>query len=216
MMLFFFFFKYINLFINKPKLVNLENCSCSCLYYLLSSPLSLIIWKNKIVVSPWSAWVLAYSLVALSEEKQSFQKMIYQRVAVLSVCISVILANPAAQSNGPAIDDEGTKVKNFSLLLNVEVHSLTGGLTPTGCCDWPSCYDERTQLCLDTCLMTWSQCPHKLTLISCYSEFMSPFGALPVQCYPDAGPHLDEAETLGLSGSPREVKIIKLNFTSSY
>ena len=30
--------------------------------------------------------------------------------AVLSVCISVILANPAAQSNGPTIDDEGKKV----------------------------------------------------------------------------------------------------------
>ena len=30
-------------------------------------------------------------------------------------------------------------------------------LAPTGCCDWPSCYDERTQLCLDTCLKTWSQ-----------------------------------------------------------
>eukprot|EP00088_Acartia_fossae_P062152 TRINITY_DN7487_c0_g1_i1.p1 TRINITY_DN7487_c0_g1~~TRINITY_DN7487_c0_g1_i1.p1 ORF type:complete len:148 (-),score=12.35 TRINITY_DN7487_c0_g1_i1:50-460(-) len=77
---------------------------------------------------------------------------------------------------------------------------------PTGCCDWPSCYDERTQLCLDTCLMTWSQCPRKLFLMSCYSEYMSPFGALPVQCYPDAGPHLEEAESLGLSGSPKEVR----------
>ena len=77
---------------------------------------------------------------------------------------------------------------------------------PTGCCDWPSCYDERTELCLDTCLMSWSQCPRKLFLMSCYSEYMSPFGALPLQCYPDSGPHVEEAETLGLAGSTREVR----------
>merc|ERR1712112_387494 len=78
--------------------------------------------------------------------------------------------------------------------------------SPTGCCDWPSCYDERTQLCLDTCLMTWSQCPRKLFLMSCYSEYMSPFGSLPVQCFPDVGPHLDEVESLGLGGTVREVR----------
>ena len=77
---------------------------------------------------------------------------------------------------------------------------------PTGCCDWPSCYDERTELCLDTCLMSWSQCPRKLFLMSCYSEYMSPFGALPLQCYPDSGPHVEEAETLGLAGSTQEVR----------
>ena len=79
-------------------------------------------------------------------------------------------------------------------------------LVPSGCCDWPSCYDERTELCLDTCLMSWSQCPRKLFLMSCYSDYMSPFGALPLQCYPDSGPHVEEAETLGLTGSTREVR----------
>ena len=76
---------------------------------------------------------------------------------------------------------------------------------PSGCCDWPSCYDERTQLCLDTCLNTWSQCPRKLFLMTCYSEYMSPFGALPLQCFPDAAPHIDEAEEKGLTGAPKEV-----------
>ena len=119
---------------------------------------------------------------------------------VFALSLAWTLALPQSQPESIVLEDVGAG---------------GGSLAPTGCCDWPSCYDERTQLCLDTCLMTWSQCPHKLTLISCYSEFMSPFGALPVQCYPDAGPHLDEAETLGLSGSPREVRIIKQNFTSS-
>ena len=99
-------------------------------------------------------------------------------------------------------------------------------LAPTGCCDWPSCYDERTQLCLDTCLKTWSQvtthtqsrvaclqrvmqCPSRLHLMSCYSDFISPFGSLPVQCYPDAAAHIEEAESLGLTGSPREVTGLK-------
>ena len=53
--------------------------------------------------------------------------------------------------------------------------------------------------------MTWSQCPRKLFLMSCYSEYMSPFGSLPVQCFPDVGPHLDEVEALGLGGTVKEV-----------
>ena len=61
---------------------------------------------------------------------------------------------------------------------------------PSGCCDWPSCYDERTQLCLDTCLNTWTQCPAKQTMMFCYSQYMSPFGELPLQCFPDAASHL--------------------------
>eukprot|EP00092_Neocalanus_flemingeri_P025489 GFUD01027637.1.p1 GENE.GFUD01027637.1~~GFUD01027637.1.p1 ORF type:complete len:131 (-),score=11.74 GFUD01027637.1:183-575(-) len=83
---------------------------------------------------------------------------------------------------------------------------------PSGCCDWPSCYDERTQLCLDTCQSTWSQCPKNLFMMSCYSEYMSPFGSLPLQCFPDAAPHMEEAENRRISGSPKEVreKILKL------
>eukprot|EP00092_Neocalanus_flemingeri_P018970 GFUD01020553.1.p1 GENE.GFUD01020553.1~~GFUD01020553.1.p1 ORF type:complete len:133 (-),score=18.14 GFUD01020553.1:206-604(-) len=77
---------------------------------------------------------------------------------------------------------------------------------PNGCCDWPSCYDERTQLCLDTCRTTWTQCPKNLFLMTCYSEYMSPFGSLPLQCFPDAAPHMEEAEERGLSGSPKEVR----------
>ena len=49
------------------------------------------------------------------------------------------------------------------------------------------------------------QCPSRLHLMSCYSDFISPFGSLPVQCYPDAAAHIEEAESLGLTGSPREV-----------
>ena len=41
--------------------------------------------------------------------------------------------------------------------------------------------------------------------MSCYSEYMSPFGSLPVQCFPDVGPHLDEVESLGLGGTVKEV-----------
>merc|ERR1711917_17295 len=84
---------------------------------------------------------------------------------------------------------------------------------PSGCCDWPSCYDERTGLCLDTCLSTWSQCPAKLFLMTCYSQYMSPFGELPLQCFPDAVPHLAEAEELGLTGSPQKIReeLHKLN-----
>merc|ERR1711942_378839 len=88
-----------------------------------------------------------------------------------------------------------------------------GGDGPSGCCDWPSCFDERTGLCLDTCLNTWSQCPGKLFLMSCYSQYMSPFGELPLQCFPDAVPHLAEAEELGLTGSPQKIReeLHKLN-----
>ena len=82
---------------------------------------------------------------------------------------------------------------------------LEDDLVPSGCCDWPSCYDSRTQLCLDTCHNTWTQCPRKLFLMSCYSEYMSPFGALPVQCFPDAAPYLDDIEDKGLTGSPQQV-----------
>ena len=107
---------------------------------------------------------------------------------------------------------------NVSLVLLIVLIQLTVGQraapagedddfpSPSGCCDWPSCYDERTQLCLDTCLNTWSQCPKKLFLMTCYSEYMSPFGALPVQCFPDAAPHVDEAEEKGFTGSPKEVR----------
>jgi len=84
---------------------------------------------------------------------------------------------------------------------------------PSGCCDWPSCYDERTGLCLDTCLNTWSQCPGKLFLMNCYSAYMSPFGELPLQCFPDAQPHLQEVEDLGLTGTPAKIReeLHKLN-----
>merc|ERR1712025_1054692 len=78
--------------------------------------------------------------------------------------------------------------------------------SPSGCCDWPSCYDERVQLCLDTCLNTWSQCPPKLFLMSCYSEYMSPFGQLPLQCFPDTAAHVEEAEELGLSGTTKQIR----------
>merc|ERR1711973_529420 len=102
---------------------------------------------------------------------------------VVTVMIKTLSSNPAGSSH-----DHETEVQ------------------PTGCCDWPSCYDERTQLCLDTCLMTWSQCPRKLFLMSCYSEYMSPFGALPLQCFPDSGPHVEEAEARGLGGTVKEVR----------
>merc|ERR1712212_596856 len=92
------------------------------------------------------------------------------------------------------------------LLKTLLSNPLEGGPQPTGCCDWPSCYDERTELCLDTCLMTWSQCPSKLTLMSCYSEYMSPFGALPLQCFPDSEPHVEEAGARGFTGSTAEVR----------
>ena len=60
-------------------------------------------------------------------------------------------------------------------------------MIPSGCCDWPSCYDTRTQvchltlidlmiplfkLCLDACQKVWIQCPSKLVLLSCYSRFL--------------------------------------------
>ncbi|XP_023334997.1 uncharacterized protein LOC111706367 [Eurytemora carolleeae] len=77
---------------------------------------------------------------------------------------------------------------------------------PSGCCDWPSCYDERVGLCLDTCLSTWTQCPRSLFLMTCYSKYMSPFGELPLQCFPDAAPHLEVAEELGLTGTPQKIR----------
>merc|ERR1711962_1809607 len=79
-------------------------------------------------------------------------------------------------------------------------------MIPSGCCDWPSCYDTRTQLCLDPCLNTWSQCPGKLFLMNCYSQYMSPFGPLPVQCFPDAVPFLDDIEEKGISGDAQTVR----------
>merc|ERR1712168_1374465 len=87
------------------------------------------------------------------------------------------------------------------------------GEGPSGCCDWPSCYDERTGLCLDTCLSTWTQCPAKLFLMNCYGQYLSPFGELPLQCFPDASPHLQEAEELGLTGPPAKIRgeLHKLN-----
>merc|ERR1712055_1177726 len=89
---------------------------------------------------------------------------------------------------------------------------------PSGCCDWPSCFDERTQLCLDTCLNTWTQCPGKLFLMTCYSPYMSPYGELPLECFPDAVPHLAEAQERGLTGSPKEVRemLHKMNMKSCH
>ena len=48
---------------------------------------------------------------------------------------------------------------------------------------------------LDTCLNVWSQCPSKLSSRNCYHEHMSPFGALPLQCFPDVVPHLQVDST---------------------
>jgi hypothetical protein len=94
-----------------------------------------------------------------------------------------------------------------ALAVKLPAGGLEDDLVPSGCCDWPSCYDSRTELCLDTCHNTWAQCPRKLFLMSCYSEYMSPFGALPVQCFPDAAPYLDEIEEKGLTGSPQLVAV---------
>ena len=79
-------------------------------------------------------------------------------------------------------------------------------LVPSGCCDWPSCYDPRTQLCLDACRSLWTQCPSKLVILSCYSKYMSPFGPLPVQCFPDTLPHLDAILAKGLVGNEEQVR----------
>ena len=81
-----------------------------------------------------------------------------------------------------------------------------GGLVPSGCCDWPSCYDPRIGLCLDPCRSTWSQCPQKLTAVLCYNEYLSPFGALPSQCFPDIAPHLESAEARGITGAAEKVR----------
>eukprot|EP00091_Calanus_sinicus_P005356 TRINITY_DN157_c0_g1_i13.p1 TRINITY_DN157_c0_g1~~TRINITY_DN157_c0_g1_i13.p1 ORF type:complete len:167 (-),score=59.77 TRINITY_DN157_c0_g1_i13:164-640(-) len=118
-------------------------------------------------------------------------------VCVLFVCVQLALSQVSRgppRAGGSGADDDGFP-------------------TPSGCCDWPSCFDERTQLCLDTCLMAWSQCPKKLFLMTCYSEYMSPFGALPLQCFPDAAPHMEEAEELGITGTAKEVRLAvhKLN-----
>jgi len=86
------------------------------------------------------------------------------------------------------------------------------GFQPSGCCDWPSCYDPRTELCLDSCLGTWAQCPARLTLMTCYSEYISPFGSLPLQCFPDVVPHIDQAEARGIVG-PAEKESIPYFFT---
>merc|ERR1712083_1123319 len=88
----------------------------------------------------------------------------------------------------------------FVLLLSTLVSGAVVDSTdegPSGCCDWPSCYDERVGL----------------FLMTCYSQYMSPFGELPLQCYPDAAPHLQEAEELGLKGTPQEIReeLHKLN-----
>ena len=63
-------------------------------------------------------------------------------------------------------------------VLGADSGAPPAGDGPSGCCDWPSCYDERTGLCLDTCLGTWAQCPAKLFLMNCYSQYLSPFGKL--------------------------------------
>jgi hypothetical protein len=105
----------------------------------------------------------------------------------------------------------------FATVSNAAVlgadNAAPGGDGPSGCCDWPSCYDERVGLCLDTCLGTWAQCPAKLFLMNCYSQYLSPFGELPLQCFPDAAPHLAEAEELGLTGPPSKIRteLHKLN-----
>ena len=45
------------------------------------------------------------------------------------------------------------------------------------------------------------------------SAYMSPFGELPLQCFPDAQPHLQEVEDLGLTGTPAKIReeLHKLN-----
>ena len=77
----------------------------------------------------------------------------------------------------------------FAAVSNAAVlwadNAAPGGDGPSRCCDWPSCYDERVGLCLDTCLGTWAQSPSKLFLMNCYSQYLSPFGELPLQCFPD-------------------------------
>ena len=109
---------------------------------------------------------------------------------VFALSLAWTLALPQSQPESIVLEDVGAG----------------GSLAPTGCCDWPSCYDQRTDLCLDTCLMTWSPCPKRLFLMSCYSEFMSPFGPLPLQCFPDVANHIDQAESLGLEGSTKLIR----------
>ena len=128
-----------------------------------------------------------YKKLDLKTPIEMMQKFV---LALLSVALTISL--PQAQSQSETV---------------VDVDDGAGSpLAPTGCCDWPSCYDERTDLCLDTCLMTWSQCPKKLFLMSCYSEFISPFGALPLQCFPDVVNHIDQAELRGLTGSTKQIR----------
>ena len=120
------------------------------------------------------------------------KEMMQKFVLALSVALTIALPQAQSQSENVVVVDDGDGVGS--------------PLAPTGCCDWPSCYDQRTDLCLDTCLMTWSQCPKKLFLMSCYSEYMSPFGALPLQCFPDVVNHIDQAELLGLKGSIKQIR----------
>merc|ERR1712112_611949 len=107
------------------------------------------------------------------------------RMASYLCCLIVLLSSAALQSMAlDGLDTEG----------------------PSGCCDWSSCYDPRTGLCLDPCRSTWSQCPPKLTTVLCYNEYLSPFGALPPQCFPDIAPHMDLAEARGISGPAEKVR----------
>ena len=145
-------------------------------------------------------------------------------------------------------------------------------LVPSGCCDWPSCYDPRTQVIqkIWNPLNTWTATPDlscfvfrfsfaltpadlcgpnappsscssaataskdhfKLEMPSCWpkhnrmlcwmilfcfsiktnptpkqsaSRYMSPFGALPAQCFPDALPHLEIIQEKGLVGTEEQV-----------
>ena len=133
--------------------------------------------------------------------------MSFLYVGVLFVCVQFAVSQLRGVSTprpGGSAADSG---KNWVNHKNGYLHPgpFADFPTPSGCCDWPSCFDERTQLCLNTCLMTWSQCPKKLFLMTCYSEYMSPFGALPLQCFPDAAPHIEEAEEMGITGSAKEV-----------
>ena len=92
-------------------------------------------------------------------------------------------------------------------------------LAPTGCCDWPSCYDERTQLCLDTCLKTWSQVTiHFYTRVSprvccsappgCTSCPATPTSSPPsARCLSSATltpPHTSRRQSRWVSPGPRE------------
>ncbi len=148
-------------------------------------------------VGLWTARLYIYLLISscvqdrelfayLSKESlwRSSYRMLTLMLAVVGIVLSAVghveSAVPTTSSATPTAEEPG----------------------PSGCCDWPSCYDERVQLCLDT----WTQCPAKLFLMTCYSPYMSPFGELPLQCFPDAAPHIHEAEERGLSGTPQKIR----------